>query len=73
MPANFDTLHHRLNGVALHSTGTGIMLSGSPEDTNSINRPRNVVPITTAIRHVKPEFNYTLPANSIVVLKLQSH
>ncbi|HEX9047212.1 MAG TPA: hypothetical protein VF988_09320, partial [Verrucomicrobiae bacterium] len=47
------------------------VLSGSPEDTNSINRPRNVVPVATTLRHVKPHLALTVPANGIVVLKLR--
>lgn len=68
-----ETLNIKIQDVvALASTATAITLSGSPEDTNSINRPRNVVPVTTTVRGVKPQFTYTLPANSIVVLKLKA-
>jgi alpha-N-arabinofuranosidase len=68
-----ETLNLEIKGVgSLASTATAITLSGSPEDTNSINRPRNVVPVTTTVRGVKPQFTYTLPANSIVVLKLKA-
>jgi alpha-L-arabinofuranosidase len=64
-------LNLEIKGVAsLASTAEVITLSGSPEDTNSINRPRNVVPVTTTLRDVKPQFTCTLPANSLVVLKL---
>jgi alpha-N-arabinofuranosidase len=66
-----ETLSIDIRGVAsLASTAGMITLSGSPEDTNSIKRPRNVVPVTTALHDVKPQFTCTLPANSIVVLKL---
>ena len=63
----------QLNGVtSLGSKGTAITLSGNPEDSNSITRPRNIVPVTTPLEQIKPPFTYTMPANSIVVLKLKA-
>jgi alpha-N-arabinofuranosidase len=63
----------QLNGVtSLGSKGTAITLSGRPEDSNSITLPRNIVPVTTPLEHIKAPFTYTLPANSIVVLKLKA-
>lgn len=60
-----------IKGVAaLKSKATVITLTGNPEDTNSIRRPRNVVPVTTTLSGVNPGFTYTLPPTSIVVLKL---
>jgi alpha-L-arabinofuranosidase len=62
-----------IKGVAtLGTKATVITLSGSPEDTNSINRPRNVLPVTTTLSGVKPGMDYTLPPQSIVVLKLKT-
>ena len=54
----------------LRSKATAITLSGCPEDTNSIQHPRNVVPVTTTVSGINSAFTYTLPPNSIVVLKL---
>jgi len=68
-----EPLNLRVQGVAaLASTGTAITLAGEPEDTNSITQPRKLVPITTSLRHLRPDFAYTLPPYSIVVLKLQA-
>jgi alpha-N-arabinofuranosidase len=62
-----------IKGVtALKSKATVITLSANPEDTNSIRRPRNVVPVTTTISGVKPGFTYTMPPYSVVVLKLKT-
>jgi alpha-N-arabinofuranosidase len=62
-----------INGVAsLAPKGTAITLQGSPEDTNSINHPQNVMPITATLRDVKAEFSHTMPPQSIVLLKLKS-
>ena len=63
-----------IKGVTvLASKATVITLAGNPEDTNSTSHPKNVVPITTTLSGVKPGFTYTLPANSIVVIKLRAH
>jgi alpha-N-arabinofuranosidase len=61
------------NGVtSLASEGAAITLAGKPDDENSITEPKNIVPVTKEIRGVKPGFIYTLPPNSIVVLKLKA-
>lgn len=66
------SLNLQIKGVtSLQSKATAITLSGCPEDTNSIQHPRNVLPVTTTVSGVKPDFIYTLPPNSIVVLKLK--
>jgi alpha-N-arabinofuranosidase len=58
--------------ASLASQGTAVVLQGSPEDTNSISHPRNVVPAVTKLRDVKAEFPCTMPPESIVLLKLKS-
>lgn len=68
-----ESIEIQIKGVAsLDPEGKAITLAGSPEDTNSISRPRNVVPVATPVRDIKPQFIYTLPPNSIVVLKLMA-
>jgi alpha-N-arabinofuranosidase len=70
--ATEETLHIQINGVtSLAAKGTAITLSGCPEDTNSLQRPRNVIPVTSTVYHVKTPFEYELPPTSIVVLKLK--
>jgi len=70
---NSVSLKIEINGVAsLASKATAIILSGDPDDSNSITQPKNVIPVTTTVRGVKPDFTYTMPPNSIVVLKLKS-
>ena len=69
-----QSLPIEIKGVtALASKATVITLAGNPEDTNSTGHPKNVVPITTTLSGVKPSFTCTLPANSIVVIKLKAH
>ena len=68
-----ESLPIEINGVtALASKATIITLAGNPEDTNSTSHPRNVVPVTTTLRDVKPGFTYALPPTSIVVIKLKA-
>jgi alpha-N-arabinofuranosidase len=68
-----EALSIEIKGVAvLSAKGTAITLTGKPEDLNTLSQPKNVAPITTALRDVKQGFTYTLPANSIVVLKLKA-
>ncbi len=69
--ANAVTLKIAINGAAaLADKGSAITLAANPDDTNSITQPKNVVPVTTTIRGIKPDFTYDLPPHSIVVLKL---
>jgi alpha-N-arabinofuranosidase len=68
-----ESLNIQINGVkSVDSKATAMTLSGNPEDTNSMDEPKKVVPVTTTVRDVKPNFIYTLPPNSIVVLKLKT-
>ena len=68
-----EPLHVSLKGLgALDAKGAAITLAGSPDDTNSIQEPTKVVPRTTKLDSLKPDFVYTLPPHSIVVLKLKA-
>jgi alpha-N-arabinofuranosidase len=66
--------------VAIHLTGitslapegTAITLAGNPDDANSITQPRVVVPATSTVRRLSPNFTYTMPPHSIVVLQLKA-
>lgn len=67
-----ETVDLKIEGVAaLESKGRSLTLSANPEDTNSIRRPRNVVPEAGTVKGVQPSFSTALPPNSIVVLKLK--
>ncbi|HUA37371.1 MAG TPA: alpha-L-arabinofuranosidase C-terminal domain-containing protein [Candidatus Sulfopaludibacter sp.] len=64
-------LHLNIQGVAsLKPTGTATTLTAAPDANNTIDHPTNVAPVTAEVSGVKPEFDYTLPANSITVLEL---
>jgi alpha-L-arabinofuranosidase len=54
------------------STATVLTLAADPKATNSIDAPHAVAPITSKVSGVKPGLVYTVPANSIVVMVLES-
>jgi alpha-L-arabinofuranosidase len=63
----------QINGVgSLKSTATAITLAAAPDQSNSIDSPTNVVPVVSKVSNIQPAFSYVLPANSIVVLKLNA-
>jgi alpha-N-arabinofuranosidase len=66
-------LNLEIRGVtSIASEGTAITLAGNPDDLNSITEPKKVVPVSKKVNNLKPSFTYTLPPNSIVVLKLKA-
>jgi len=45
--------------------------AASPDDTNTINNPKKVVPVTAKVRGLGKSFTRAFPAYSITVLQLQ--
>jgi alpha-L-arabinofuranosidase len=71
--ATAQRLNIELKGVkTLASKASAITLSGNLDDSNSITQPTKVIPVTKTVRHLKPDFIYTMPSHSIVVLKLNT-
>lgn len=56
----------------LASTATAVTLSADPQASNSIDAPERVVPVSSRVTGVKRGFTYTVPANGIVVLALET-
>lgn len=62
-----------LGNGAWRSTGTALTLAAADTAaTNSISAPRALVPVESTLTGVSSSFNYTLPANGIVVLMLDA-
>jgi alpha-N-arabinofuranosidase len=62
-----------INGVASLAPKAAVTtLAASPDDTNSIDHPRRVVPVITTLRGLHPSFTYNFPPHSVVVLKLKA-
>jgi alpha-N-arabinofuranosidase len=67
-----QTLPVKIKGTArLASRAVCLTLAGKLGDTNSIDTPTNVVPVTTTFVGVRPSFKLVLPPYSIQVLKLE--
>ncbi|WPU97501.1 alpha-L-arabinofuranosidase C-terminal domain-containing protein [Mucilaginibacter sp. cycad4] len=62
------------NGAGtLKSNGKIVVLKAEkPEDTNSITEPKKIVPVTSVLKGIKKDFNYTFPAYSISVLQIEA-
>jgi alpha-L-arabinofuranosidase len=56
---------------SIASTATAMVLSSDPEDTNTIDTPGRVVPVTSTVTGVKSGFTYTVPKHGIVVLTMR--
>jgi alpha-N-arabinofuranosidase len=59
-------------GATLRATATALTLAADPQATNSIDAPERVVPVTSRVTDVKSGLTYTVPANGIVVLMLET-
>ena len=67
-----QTVAITLNGVAsVAAKATVVTLAGDPDETNSINDPEHLAPVTTKIAGVKPAFDYTFGGNSITVIAVR--
>ena len=73
-PGETDTqVQLKLQGVAaLAPTATALTLAADPQETNTIDLPDRVVPVTSTVTGVAPDFNYTVPKHGIVVLMLRA-
>ena len=71
--AEAQSLNVSVQGVtSVVGKASATTLAADLEELNSIDRPRNVVPVQTALQDLRPAFSYRLPAHSIVVLKLRA-
>ncbi len=63
-----------LQGVAnVSPNATLVVIKGDkPEDTNSITDPEKIVPVTSAIKGIKPVFTRTLDPYSVSIILLQT-
>ena len=57
---------------SVRSEATAITLSADPSDTNSIDQPAKVVPLTSRVDGAGPSFTHSLPPYSISVLRLKT-
>jgi alpha-L-arabinofuranosidase len=66
-------VHILIDGAGDVSGGTAIVLSStSPQDTNTFEEPRKVVPITVEVNQVNRSFEYTFVPYSVTVLEIKT-
>ena len=71
--ATAETLKIDIKGTAgVNSKANVITLAGNPGDSNTITEPTKVVPTKSTVSGLKPEFTYTMPPHSIVVITLKA-
>jgi alpha-N-arabinofuranosidase len=71
--ATAESLNVKINGVTgIGSKANVITLAAKPEDSNSITEPTKVLPVKSTVSGLTPNFNYTMPPNSIVVISLKA-
>ena len=72
--ANSETVDIQINGAKkVASRGLLLVLtSGQPEDTNTLEDPAKVVPVTTKIKGLGTSFTRTFAPYSINVLQLET-
>ncbi len=64
-----------LKGItSIAANATSIVIKGDkPEDTNSINEPEKITPVTSILKGVKQNFKHKLPPYSVSILQLQTN
>jgi alpha-N-arabinofuranosidase len=72
--ATAKSLDIKLDGVkSLRSSSLCTTLSSaSNTDSNSIDDPRHLIPVTTKVANLKPAFSHTFPPYSITILDLKA-
>ena len=68
-------IHITVNGISgIHPNGKVVVLtSGSPQDTNTLSNPQNVVPSTRPQQGMSNDFNFNFPPNSVTVLEIKAN
>ena len=60
-------------GPKLKPKGEAVVLAGkTPEDTNSMDKPENVIPHTERVTGISSSFSRDFPPYSITVLRLKA-
>ncbi len=69
-----QALKINLDGVAnVSSTATSVVIKGAkPEDTNSIDHPENITPVTSTIKGIQKNFTRNLDPYSVTILQLKT-
>lgn len=66
-----QTLTIDLKGARVRGKALETVLAASPDETNSIDQPTRVVPVTRSLNGIGSSFTHTFPSNSITVLRFE--
>jgi len=62
-----------LKGIrSVKSDATEIVLAADPKETNAIDNPEDVLPITRKISGIQPTFTHQFAPNSVTILRLDA-
>ncbi|GAB4466076.1 MAG: hypothetical protein OHK0029_37170 [Armatimonadaceae bacterium] len=71
--ATAQTVTIELKGVrSVQPVGSAIALAADPGETNALDSPKKVIPVTKQVTGIQPSFTYTFPPHSITVLRLEA-
>lgn len=61
----------RLSGIgALASTAQATVMTGGPDDINTMDKPAAVAPVTSKLEGIGSEFQHTFPPYSLTILRM---
>jgi len=66
-----QTLTVELKGSRVKGRALETVLAAAPDDTNSIDQPTRVAPVTRRLNGITPSFTHTFPPHSITVLRFE--
>ena len=75
MTGSVQPIHITVNGISgIQPNGkTVVLTSGSPQDTNTLSNPQNVVPSTRPALGMSNDFNFNFAPNSVTVFEIGVH
>jgi len=70
-----QSVHVKITGAnnVVSSAEAAIMSASSPDDTNSIQEPTKIVPVTSNVDGLGADFTRAFPPYSITVLQLKTN
>ena len=66
-----QTLTINLKGARVKGLALETVLAASPDETNAIDQPARVLPVTRTLSGIVPSFTHTFPPHSITVLRFE--
>jgi alpha-N-arabinofuranosidase len=67
-----QTLTVELSGATVLKSATAQVITGQPDDTNSIDAPNHIIPKEVAIDDASSSWNHAFPGNSVSVIRFRT-